>query len=376
LGDDAKLDLAGGTMSGTLVLNADPVDELDAATKQYADAIDSALRSQLSGKLNLSGGTMTGNLLLNGEPTQGSQAATKRYVDSVGGLKLNLTGGTLTGGLLLNADPVAALEAATKQYVDAADNGLNTQVAAKVNRSGDTMTGNLLLNADPTLSLQAATKRYADTLAAAKLDLAGGTMTGNLFLNTEPTVSSQAANKRYVDNADAQKLSLSGGTMTGSLVLNANPTAALGAATKQYVDTSVRTIAIPMTFAGAVAAFTTGTAWARFSTTTAQVRALVPPANTLFPGTTTITARYVVDYMTSVLASTGNIGLYDFSTGGTVAPYGSSSQPLATTAGTWTVFTSNGFTLANGRTFEIIVQRTGSSGSVSIAAVTLLVTYS
>jgi hypothetical protein len=38
-----KLDLAGGTMTGNLILNADPTNDLGAVTKQYADAITAAI---------------------------------------------------------------------------------------------------------------------------------------------------------------------------------------------------------------------------------------------------------------------------------------------------------------------------------------------
>ena len=61
------------------------------------------------------GDTMTGPLILNADPGAALGAATKQYVD----LRLPLAGGTLTGPLILAADPVAALGAATKQYADA-----------------------------------------------------------------------------------------------------------------------------------------------------------------------------------------------------------------------------------------------------------------
>lgn len=70
--DTEKLDLAGGTMTGTLVLDADPTDPLDAATKQYADTM-----------LPKAGGTMTGALVLAGGPTTDLNPATKKYVDDL-----------------------------------------------------------------------------------------------------------------------------------------------------------------------------------------------------------------------------------------------------------------------------------------------------
>lgn len=43
----------------------------------------SSLQNQLNSKLNLSGGTMTGNLILNANPTSAMQATTKQYVDNL-----------------------------------------------------------------------------------------------------------------------------------------------------------------------------------------------------------------------------------------------------------------------------------------------------
>lgn len=48
---------AGGTMTGPLVLSADPTLEMHAATKQYVD-------EHSAGSVNISGGTLTGNLVL------------------------------------------------------------------------------------------------------------------------------------------------------------------------------------------------------------------------------------------------------------------------------------------------------------------------
>lgn len=57
---EAYLPLVGGTMSGPIMLPADPIANLQATTKQYVDAINPA------GKyLPLTGGTLTGNLVGN-----------------------------------------------------------------------------------------------------------------------------------------------------------------------------------------------------------------------------------------------------------------------------------------------------------------------
>jgi len=73
---------SGDTMSGQLVLSADPVASLGATTKQYVDSADAL-------KLNLSGGTMSGALNMGSNkitnlaaPTNGTDAANKSYVDA------------------------------------------------------------------------------------------------------------------------------------------------------------------------------------------------------------------------------------------------------------------------------------------------------
>jgi hypothetical protein len=81
----------GDTMTGPLVLNADPAAPLGAATKQYADS-----------KVNKAGDTMTGPLVLNADPAAPLGAATKKYVDgkpSSDPSKLPLAGGTMTGAI-------------------------------------------------------------------------------------------------------------------------------------------------------------------------------------------------------------------------------------------------------------------------------------
>lgn len=111
------LALAGGTMRGPLLLNADPTAPLGAATRQYVDNAPF---------LPIAGGTLRGPLLLAGEPTVPLGAATRGYVDNVvqasadaaAGRFLPLDGGTMTGRLLLSADPIEGLHAATKFYVD------------------------------------------------------------------------------------------------------------------------------------------------------------------------------------------------------------------------------------------------------------------
>ncbi len=136
------------------------------------------------------GDTMTGPLVLNADPSAALGAASKQYVDAGTSLKVGKAGDAMTGALILNADPNAALGAATKQYVDAGSN-------LKVNKAGDTMTGALILNANPSAALGAATKQYVDTGDAANVKKTGDIMSGSLyapFLTAQDFQISRAGN--------------------------------------------------------------------------------------------------------------------------------------------------------------------------------------
>jgi hypothetical protein len=96
-------------------------------------ASDSDIASSVASYLPLAGGTLTGALVLAADPGAALGAATKQYVDnkaiSAGvGVFLPLAGGTLTGPLVLPGNPAAPLQAVPKQYVDA------LPVAMNVNR--------------------------------------------------------------------------------------------------------------------------------------------------------------------------------------------------------------------------------------------------
>lgn len=298
---DAKLALAGGTMTGLLVLSADPSAALGAATKQYVDNINTSLSTSISGKLSTAGGTLTGALTLSGSPSSAQHATPKTYVDTADALKVTKSGDTMTGFLTLSADPTSALHAATKQYVDGgayqtAVGGSSTYAGkvVKLNGSGilDTSmlpvsstylgTVNLVaayalgtgftsgnyyavtttgtidsswstrLNGSPTTCTAGQSIIYnggtakwdlvgdttSGTAINGKLDKAGGTMTGALILAADPTVALGAATKQYADTM----LLKAGGTMTGFITLSADPTSALHAATKQYVDNAGTTL--------------------------------------------------------------------------------------------------------------------------------------
>lgn len=91
----------GDTMQGALKLAADPVADLEAVTKRYADAIKAAA-------VQISGSIMSGPLTLSGNPTANLHATPKQYVDgkaiAVGtGTPLAVAGTLGTGITLFHA---------------------------------------------------------------------------------------------------------------------------------------------------------------------------------------------------------------------------------------------------------------------------------
>ena len=79
----------------------DTLNEIAAALGDDANYA-STTTAAIAAKLPLAGGTLTGNLVLSGAPSSGLHPATKTYTDTADALKLNLSGGTLTGDLILN----------------------------------------------------------------------------------------------------------------------------------------------------------------------------------------------------------------------------------------------------------------------------------
>ena len=131
------------------------------ATGKWDLVGDTSSSSAITGKLDKAGGTMTGALILNADPATALGAATKQYVDTF----VLKSGATMTGLLVLSADPSAALGAATKQYVDTADalaakkaSNLSDLASASTARTnlGATTVGNSLFTAASTSAAQTA----------------------------------------------------------------------------------------------------------------------------------------------------------------------------------------------------------------------------
>ena len=261
---------AGGTMSGIINMGSNKIQSLatpvlatDAATKQYVDSVVGSgtaggtttayVDQQDALRVAKSGDTMTGALILNANPSAALGAATKQYVDTgvsaaqttantanatantanatanaaaaAANSKVSKSGDTMTGTLMLNGNPTAAMQAATKQYVDSVVGSgtaggattvyVDAQDALRVAKSGDTMTGALILNANPSAALGAATKQYVDT----------GVSAAQTTANTAQTTANSALaglNNKYDKTGGA----ISGNvTVAGTIVASGDITA-------------------------------------------------------------------------------------------------------------------------------------------------------
>jgi hypothetical protein len=124
---------AGGTMTGAIVLAADPSTNLQAATKQYVDAVGAGAAGLA---LLKTGGTMTGNLVFAaGQPT--ATTSTKGIVQ-------------LTDSVSSTSTTTAATPAAVKVAQDTADAAQTTGTNA-LPKSGGTMTGAIVMPVGSTL---------------------------------------------------------------------------------------------------------------------------------------------------------------------------------------------------------------------------------
>lgn len=137
-------------------LQTDVVTAQTDATQALTDA--ATANSNADTRVLKAGDTMIGALVLPSDPVNPLEAATKQYVDTA-----NSTQDTAI---------TAAQTDATQALADAS--AANTNANSRVLKSGDTMTGILTLSADPTNSLEAATKQYVDAVGNSKQPLSAG----------------------------------------------------------------------------------------------------------------------------------------------------------------------------------------------------------
>jgi len=80
---DGKLNLSGGTMLGSLVLNADPTANMEAATKQYVDSLAQGLKPKAAAQVATTGSNITlfGEQTIDGVLTSNSRVLVKDQTD-------------------------------------------------------------------------------------------------------------------------------------------------------------------------------------------------------------------------------------------------------------------------------------------------------
>jgi hypothetical protein len=250
------LPLTGGTLSGSLILNADPTAALGAATKQYVDAHISAVgipeapndgtiygRKSLgwSPALDFTGGTLTGPLILAADPTVPLGASTKQYVDNK---TVTLTGDVTGSGTASIATTLAPASVGNAKMANAAANTLKGNPTGSVASPQDFTIGSLTAKATP---VAADALLIADSAASGALkqvpwsSLPGGggggptTLTGDVTGTGSGTVPTTIANSA-VTNA---KLANS-----AAYTLKGNATAA-SAAPQDFTIGSLTTKATP-----------------------------------------------------------------------------------------------------------------------------------
>ena len=114
-GGDAsgKVSISGDTMTGALVLSGNPATALEAATKQYVDAVD----SKVDARVAKAGDTMAGDLAMDSNevtglpatPSSATAATSKAYVDGLATNYATAAQGTLAGTAVQPADSVGTL---------------------------------------------------------------------------------------------------------------------------------------------------------------------------------------------------------------------------------------------------------------------------
>lgn len=236
------------------------------------------------GAVSLSGGTMTGNLILNGDPTNNLQAATKQYVDVLGDTVNDIldgtealsylpdNGGTLTGALnmgsnkiTMGATPTETTDVTNKGYVDgvvkvvsdevdgiiAGTTPISVPIATDAKVGGVKIGAGLSVDGEGTLST-----------AQTYLSTQGGTMTGAIAMGSQKitgladaTDPGDALNKKVGDATYALKTAIptNATTATAGIVKQATAIEDSSGATDTALETKFNALLAALRTAGVLA---------------------------------------------------------------------------------------------------------------------------
>ena len=267
--------VGGGGATGVASFNG----RTGAVTSQAGD-----YTAEQVGAVSLSGGTMTGNLILNGDPTNNLQAATKQYVDVLGDTVNDIidgteslpylpdNGGTLTRALnmgnnkiTMGATPTETTDVTNKGYVDgvvkvvsdevdgiiAGTTPISVPVATDAKVGGVKIGAGLSVDGEGTLST-----------AQTYLSTQGGTMTGAIAMGSQKitgladaTDPGDALNKKVGDATYALKTAIptNATTATAGIVKQATAIEDSSGATDTALETKFNALLAALRTAGVLA---------------------------------------------------------------------------------------------------------------------------
>jgi len=187
------LALTGGTLTGTLTLDADPTTNLGAATKQYVD-------TEISGLVDSAPATL--DTLNELAAALGDDANFSTTVTNSIATKLPLAGGTMTGTITFDAAQTfdGRDVSADGAKLDGIESGADVTDAANVEPLVDTHLNTSGATSGQYLGWNGTDYAWSTVDLSTKLDLSGGTMTGNINF-----VAGQTFDGRDV-SADGAKL--------------------------------------------------------------------------------------------------------------------------------------------------------------------------
>lgn len=265
---------AGDAMIGSLILNADPTQPLQAATKQYVDSISgsfvttSSTVAGVSTEISFTGPVLTPSISL--IPTGVTNATygnatnvpsfvvdTKGRLTSASNILIGIdasqvVSGVFSGTLISEASVTQHQAALTIQESQIADGSLLARIGDNETVAGGWTFVNPVIGANPIIPSHLATKQYVDSTAIDDSDLAhlslDETITGiwsfvNPVGGVTPVAANDLATKQYVDDAisfDGSVVLANGSVpMTGNLVtpgVNINSTNLLTGSTFNFAS--------------------------------------------------------------------------------------------------------------------------------------------
>ena len=297
----AALPIAGGTLTGPLILARDPQSPMEAATKEYADShggiADAPQNGEVYGRVNLAwaqvlpmfGGTLTGPLTLYGDASHPLDAAPLRQVQAliaasavVGVSSFNGRKGDvvlLANDVLVVMPPSIGLpemdgtaSAGTELEYSAADHVHPTDTS-RAPIDSPFFTGTVTLAVDAVQPLEAVPLQQLNIVLGSFLPLSGGVMTGGIdfgssvvTLTTDTSrhitlhesgygfgitanrlnynAPSNATHIFLAGGADIVRINYAGLTMAPgtSLQLAHDPTSPMEAVTLEYLQAQVQNI--------------------------------------------------------------------------------------------------------------------------------------